>query len=379
MPRTLLRQSGFSLIELMIASTIGLILLSGLALLFVNTSESNRELQKTSQQIENGRFAIDILSTNLRLAGFYGHLSSFSSIAAPATVPPDPCETGNVAALLSSAHYYVQAYPGTIHATTPASDAAADVSGTSCGALTAANLQPGSDVLVIRRADTNWLTATDTTTTNAFYIQASSSGAEIQLGSGGVIGNCPNAVEHCKATGNPNNSTLKLTNGAVPAPSAPIRKFLVHVYFVARCSVGSDTVGGVAGVCRATDDGIPTLKRLELTSTGTMTIVPLVEGIEYVKYVFGVDDTPAAVNAATLSKGDASVDSYVAAPGDWTSVVAAKVYVLARNTESTQGYTDNKTYAMGPFSVPARNDSVKRHVYATATHLSNPAGRREIP
>ena len=64
------RNLGFSLIELMIALTIGLILLTVLSLILVNSYESNRELQKTSQQIENGRFAIDVLSQNIRHAGF---------------------------------------------------------------------------------------------------------------------------------------------------------------------------------------------------------------------------------------------------------------------------------------------------------------------
>ena len=155
LPSPMSRQSGFSLVELMIASTIGLLLLTGLAMIFVNTSEANRELQKTAQQIENGRFAIDILYNDLRLAGFFGHLSAFGGIAVPATVPPDPCETSSVAALLSATHYPVHSYAGTIDASNPASDARPDVSATSCGALSSANLKAGSDVLVIRRAPSN--------------------------------------------------------------------------------------------------------------------------------------------------------------------------------------------------------------------------------
>jgi type IV pilus assembly protein PilW len=60
-------------------------------------------------------------------------------------------------------------------------------------------------------------------------------------------------------------------------------------------------------------------------------------------------------------------------------VIAAKVYVLARNTDKTRGYTDDKTYLLGTTPVPARNDEYKRHVYAAAVRLANPAGRREIP
>ena len=59
MTRTPRSNSGFSLIELMIAMTIGLLLLAGLTMIFVNSSNASREMQKTSQQIENGRFAIE--------------------------------------------------------------------------------------------------------------------------------------------------------------------------------------------------------------------------------------------------------------------------------------------------------------------------------
>lgn len=367
--------AGFSLIELMIASAIGLLLLSGLALIFVNTSEANRELQKSAQQIENGRYAIEIMSNDLRLAGFYGHLHDMISIAKPAAMP-DPCEATAAATLLSALWYPVQGYAGTIDATSPASDAAPSLAAApKCTLLDAATLKPGSDVLVVRRADTNALAATDTATTNVFYMQASATNAEVQLGNGAVIGSN-------KASGGA--SVLYLTNGATPpAPAAPIRRLHVRIYFVAPCSIGL----GASGKCNgsAAEDKIPTLKRLELTSSGTFTIVPLVEGIEYLKVEYGIDDAPSTVNLATQLSGDATVDRFDTAPStaEWESVIAAKIYVLARNTEPTRGYSDTKRYVLGSLAAtvqtPARNDEYKRHVYSAASYLANPAGRREIP
>ena len=381
MPSTLSlrrRQSGFSLIELMIASVIGLILLGGLSLIFVSSSETNRELQKTAQQIENGRYAIDTLTQNLRLAGFYGHLYDLSTITPVPGTPPDPCEL-TAAALRSALWYPVNAYFGTM------GGAAADVSATSCGALTADNLQPGSDVLVIRRADTNVLVAASPKAAGAYYIQSTAYEAQIQVGDAdGTIGACTNSFP-CKAEGG--DADLKLSNGAIPAPAAPLRKFQVHVYFVAPCSIGTNTVGGIAGVCQAGDDTIPTLKRLELSSDpantpGQFVIVPLVEGIELLKVAFGVDTAPTAVNMATGLSGDAAVDSYTAveaAPGNWREVIAARVYVLARNTEPTRDFKDDKTYTFAGASVGPMNDQYKRHVFSAAVRLTNPAGRREIP
>jgi len=390
MSRATRSNSGFSLIELMIAMTIGLLLMSGLVMIFVNSSETNRELQKTAQQIENGRYAIDVVSQDLRLAGFYGHLHQLNNITMPATIPPDPCEATDLAALLSSLRFPVQGYRGTIDAASAASDARPNVSATICDTalLTDANLRPGSDVLVIRRADTNYLrrpgdpdpatpTGGDLTINTAIYIQATSSGAQIQVGNGAAIGD---------NMANGGASTLRLANGAIPPPAAPVRRLRVHVYFVAPCSIGSAANGACTGA--AGEDSIPTLKRLELTTPGNITIVPMVEGIEYFKVEFGVDTAPSSVNVNTGYIGDGTVDRYYQTPPDWTTVIAAKVYLLARNSEPTQGFTDTKTYQLGSaaatdnITVPlatGANARFKRHVYTAAVQLVNTAGRREIP
>jgi type IV pilus assembly protein PilW len=65
-------RAGFSLIELMVALTVGLLITAGLTTLYVNTSGSYSELEKTSRQLEDGRYAMQILSDEIQHAGFYG-------------------------------------------------------------------------------------------------------------------------------------------------------------------------------------------------------------------------------------------------------------------------------------------------------------------
>jgi type IV pilus assembly protein PilW len=65
------RQSGVSLIELMVSVTLGLLILSGVLIVFVNASAARNEVERTSRQIENGRYASELLSEDLRLAGFF--------------------------------------------------------------------------------------------------------------------------------------------------------------------------------------------------------------------------------------------------------------------------------------------------------------------
>jgi len=97
---------GFSLIELMVAITIGLAVLAGLTTIFSNSSATYGELEKTAQQIENGRYAIDLIGQDLRHAGFYGQFQG--STATPAALP-DPCEVANLANLNAGLALPVQA------------------------------------------------------------------------------------------------------------------------------------------------------------------------------------------------------------------------------------------------------------------------------
>ena len=53
---------GFTLVELMVGITLGLFLLIGLTSLMVSNVQTRSELDKSSRQIESGRYAIQLLS-----------------------------------------------------------------------------------------------------------------------------------------------------------------------------------------------------------------------------------------------------------------------------------------------------------------------------
>ena len=63
-------QKGFSLVELMVALTLGLLLIAGLGQVFVGSKQAFRAQEGVSDVQENGRFAIDILGRQIRLAGY---------------------------------------------------------------------------------------------------------------------------------------------------------------------------------------------------------------------------------------------------------------------------------------------------------------------
>ncbi len=65
-------QRGVTLIELMIATVLGMIMMMALTALFINIARTNSEMAKTNAQIENGRFAIQLLGSDIVHAGFWG-------------------------------------------------------------------------------------------------------------------------------------------------------------------------------------------------------------------------------------------------------------------------------------------------------------------
>lgn len=335
------RQNGFGLVETMISLTIGLLIVAGLVTAFEMSTRTHREQMNAGQQIENGRFAIQLLGNDLRHAGYYGE---FTSPATPAGALPDPCEVANLAALRSALALPIQGY-----------DAPA-ASPVSC--IDNADFEPGTDVLVVRRADT------------AVTAPASVVGGELYLQSNSVQDDATNPV--LALGSNAAAFTLRKKDGATPAD---LRKYRVHIYFVRRCS---EPVTGTT--CTAAADGgtpRPTLSRAELQrnpSTGAleMRIVPLVEGVENLQIDYGID-----------TDNDGSPDAaFVTAPGsvaDWANVMVVRMSLLARNPQPTPGYVDPKTYDLGAAGTVTPGGSFKRHVFAANVRLHNPSARREAP
>ena len=65
-------QTGFSIVELMVAITLGAILLGGAVSLFVNNRQSYEINNDLSRLQENARFALQMISADLRMAGYVG-------------------------------------------------------------------------------------------------------------------------------------------------------------------------------------------------------------------------------------------------------------------------------------------------------------------
>lgn len=349
------RQSGFTLIELMVAITIGLLLLAGLSTLFTNNNAAQMEVERANRQVENGRYAMQLMTADLRNAGYYAEFDP-ARLAMPGA-PVDPCSI-SIDDVRAGIALPVQGYDNT----------------TAITCLT--DRKANTDVIAVRHTQTCVVDAADCEPASAGgpFFQASLCNNPSELGSTDV-------TNYFQINAANSGFTLHQRDcgiGANTGTPANLRRLLTHIYYIANNSLDGD--------------GIPTLKRAEIVSNGgtlSVQIVPLVEGIENMQIEYGI----ASSNMATPAVPSAVADIYKADVGSgcadnacivatWSNVVSVKLNLLSRTLTPSLNYTDNKSYTLGldtnnqPNVIAAANDKYKRHVFTALVGLPNVAGRK---
>lgn len=342
-------QQGMTLVELMVGLVIGMLLVAGLALMFGNASRTNSEMDKSVRQIENGRYAIDLLTQEIALAGFYGSVPLNTSSAVTS-----PCLTS---AALAGELQTMQAAPTPTVPHPVRGFIPTDAASLSC----IANHKSGTPALVVRRLDAT-PTAIASLTNGVLYLQTSHNQSD-------------NYYSYKAAVGSGSNSTnFNLQTIATPSTANPARRLISRIYYIATCN---DCTGG--------GDGIPTLKMTELTGA-SFTTYALAEGIDQIAFDFGVDTSGDAVPDEWYGLNGSSTGTqttYMA--GRWGNVVTVRVSLVSRNTESTNGWVDATTYSMGlagttahTYTPSGAGQAFKRRGHVTTIRLQSWAGLREI-
>jgi type IV pilus assembly protein PilW len=349
--------AGVSLVELMVGITLGLLVLAGLASVFANSSRSRTDIERASRQIENGRYALEVLGDDIRMAGFYGEFNpDVLAHYTPTTPATDVCSTDPVV----WTNYLRSPFYGYDN-------------GASVPTCLPGNLKPNTDVMVIRRVAGCEANAggCPAPVTGLGYFQASKCGGATQLGS-------PSITDAYRLGQYGTGGTTFDRQIKDCATTSGVRRYMVHVYFI------------------ATDNGqgqsIPTLTRLELNpnTPNGFDIVPLVEGIEQLNIEYGIDynldGQPDAYSADPSNFSNASCSASVdCTPSkNWENVTAVRLNLLARNIDTTPNYTDAKTYTLGldasgnPITYTP-GDSYQRHAYSSVVRVENVSQRRDLP
>lgn len=301
------RETGLTLIELMLAMLIGLFLLLGTLTVFTQSRANFRVSDSIARLQENARFALDTIEPDLRLARFWGRNATPGAIPGP-TDPGFPagvvvtCDTtDNSAARIPPITYTAWALNmlQDVWAVDETSGYGHNRLGIPCAPDTAA--QPDSDALVVRHASGQPFAA---------------AAGRIQVHADHLAGQIFN-------------------NGAIPAgfdPLAQTHNVMVNVYYVDQ---GSDL-----------NADVPSLRVKTLVNGGIHQDQELIAGVENLQVQFGVD---------TDDPNDGIVDRYVDAdhaiinPTNAGTIPTAKIrairlWMLMRADAQEPGFQDRATY-----------------------------------
>ena len=301
-------QSGFGLVELMVAMTIGLVLLGGIGYVFIGSRGAFRTTDNLSRMQENARYALDMMSRDIRMAGYLGCGNMAAIRVNTIANPPVPQMTpGN--ALIGYDNGSGWANPSTV-------------------AWTAGD----GDVLSVMGAFSSGVNLTGNLAPQNANIQVSSNPDGFQAGDVLVVTNCVNA-DVVKATSVSNSGTtitVAHSNSSntgnrigVYGPDAFLMKVNQYSYFI-----GTNPAGNRA------------LYRVGLNGNAE----ELVENVWDMQFRYGVD-----------ANADGATDSYTATPGNWAQVVSVRVSLLMRSPDNNLSTsTQAVTFDNGTFNAPDR-------------------------
>lgn len=342
-PLIMKAQSGFGLIELMVAMTIGLLMLLGILSMVTWVSQSRVDLDKTSEQVENGRFVSQLLSDEVRMAGFYGTPQVITEVF----TTPSPCET----TLANLEFGYItnkNTKPVPVYGYVADSTALAGDLSCLTGAL------EDSEVLVLRRVSSEPVLAASLAAGAGVHVQNSSCSSDVQV--------------------------LRTGNLAANFSAAPLLR-------QKDCATAMNTVWPYQSrtYFLSAPSGVPTFNVAELVGA-SIVVTPLAEGIEDMHFSYGLDfdgadgvpDCFADDLAGTLPEACPAAAKSASELDRWSNVTVVRIRLLARSGETFRGWTDTRTYDLGRASASGPfNDGYKRQVYSAVIPLPNVGGPRE--
>jgi type IV pilus assembly protein PilW len=337
---SLARSAGFSLIELMVAITIGLVILASLVGVLSATSSSSSSNDRESDLVTNGRYAVDTMKQEIRKAGFKGY-TAFIPLNAPGpwTAPTTGCfEAGSsVDAFISNLHQGIWGRDQSNAIQNPFKDSCVPGDGSTATSSYAAN----TDVLVIRRVSDFPLGNTAALSANTIYFQSTYTQGQM-----------------FRSTSVPVRPTFA-------GVQQPLDTFAVqtYVYYISPFTVSSGEV-----------PKIPALWRVALQPDGSMARELVVSGIEQMQIQYGVQPKDSKGRILSTQYVDSLSGSTTEAATDpktgWDTVQFVQLWLLARSATAEPGYVNKQTYSMGNYSYTP-NDSFRRQLFSTIVELRN--------
>ncbi|MFZ5654845.1 MAG: PilW family protein [Pseudomonadota bacterium] len=308
-------QAGFSLIELMVALLLGLLLMSGIVAVYLESKRGFVQDEAIARVQENGRYALNLLAREITMAGFFGGVTELDKITSPVV---SDCQTW-----LLNPDEVIEVYDD--------ADGGETAAFNNC--FGAAIDGAGTDIIAVRRASDapliqngEWRPGFSALTTGRYYLHNEASG----------LGTSRIAID------------TAINTGALTAPGseADLWAYQGRIYYIG-------TEGGVPSLC---------VRSVENTAQTC-----LVNGIESLQVELGVD-----------TDGDAIPDEFISdevadAPGavDADTVLSMRVHLLVRSLEPVRiAAAASRTWNLGS-QILTTNDQFYRRVFTATVPRNN--------
>ncbi|WP_045219895.1 PilW family protein [Desulfonatronum thioautotrophicum] len=307
-------QSGLSIVEALVTMVILLIVMGGVYQIFQSNSLTYRMQQGMSRMQESGRFAMDFMLNDIRMAGYLGCVSS-------GTV------TNNLANATGINDYSFAVQEFSSH----------------------------PNQLIIRRALDKRvdILGIDSQTNSTTTLEIDDTDFSFDANEFLVVNNCE-AIFITSAQGASNNGTLQVAGGNIP------NNFLTN-------NMGEVlNVGAITYYVQQDPSNNNILSLYREVSHHTTTAQPIVEGIDAIRFWYGID-----------TNNDRSVDDFVDAAGvsDWSQVRSIRIALLAASPEEIRGMEPDATPSytlLGDTIIPATDDRRKlRRVFEASIGIRN--------
>jgi len=309
-------ERGLSLIELLISTVIGMIVIAAGAKLYVDGWFNSRIQDDLSGMQQNARVALDALSRDIRRAGYFAGNIDRRSIGGTGLRMPDgscPTASGRWGAMVFRPIF--------------------GINDTNAGyACIPGNDYLRGDILTLRYAD-------------SLPASTAPSGGELFIRSSLTEGAVFQGVDEAE----PGN--------AVPGSPVLLRKLVSHAYYIRP-----------SGVITCPDGSRPpSLYREQLDRNGLPIAEEVATGIEQLQILFGID---ASSDGSAMRFLDASAMS----SSDWDKVRQVRLWVLARQECGYGGYRiPQMSYSMGnmTYQIPSAERGLRRMLFSKAVNVRN--------
>jgi type IV pilus assembly protein PilW len=334
--RQIPRQSGLTLIELMVGLALGVLLLFGVGLLFSQNKQSYLQNEQLARLQEEARFAMEELSRDISMAGFMAEIVDSTVLVVGTTLGDQQAFEGAAGNTVNCGpdgrrNWFYDFANGLAEDSMLAGDnvAAGDPDVFHC--IDGGELEPGTDIIGIKR------TAGAPAGTDLAPVTASRTLIR-ENGVRGVLFHTPfsAAADADRVVATPFNEW----------------EYTPRVYYVR-------SFANTAG------DGVPTLCRIRLgpgAFPAPLEEECIAQGVEDMQFEFGLD---------TTEDGFANVYVTDPQPADLMRTVSVRIYLLMRTVNQDVGYQDNRTYRLSNSGDYTPADRFHRRIYASTVAVRN--------